>query len=209
MKVYRDIEQRTEEWHELRKGKVTGTMAGRILSDRKDVRDSAFYEVVADRLSTASVEQAEENAMTRGVRLEDEAVAKFAEKTKKNVERVGFVESSFSKWSGYSPDGLIKKGKKYTEDIETKCLKSGNHVRAWLTGKVPKDYMPQVLQGFVANDDLQRRHVVFYDPRIEIMPMVIITVERDEVEVEIEKSRAAQVDFINRVDALIASVVKL
>lgn len=207
MKVYRDIEQRTEEWHEIRKGKVTGTLLQKILSSRADTRDGAFYKVLADRLSTAGID--EESDMERGMRLEADAVAEFERRTGRKTERVGFVESSFSRWSGYSPDALIRRGKRYPEDVEAKCLSSANHVRAWLTNKIPPDYREQVIQGFVVNDDLRVRHVVFYDPRIEVKPYVCIDVRREECEAEIEAAKAAQIEFINRVEATVASLVKL
>lgn len=209
MRVYTNIEQRTEDWFELRKGKVTGTRLAKILSERKDAQEAVFYETVAERLSTVTAEEAEELAMQRGSRIEDEAVAEFERRSKKKVERVGFVESSFSPWAGYSPDALIKRGGKYTEDVEVKCLASGNHVRAWLTGKIPPEYRHQIVQGFVVNDDLKVRHVVFYDPRIPTKPYVCIDVTREECRGEIEAARAKQIEFINRVEALVASLIKL
>ncbi len=209
MKFYKNVEQRTEEWYEMRKGKVTGTFLKKIVSTRKDTREKAYYDILADRLSTATVEQAEENAMKRGVRLEDEAVAEFEKRSKKKVEKVGFVESSFSKWVGYSPDGVIKKGKKYPEDVEVKCLSSGNHVRAWLTGNIPEDYEEQIIQGFIVNDDLKIRHVVFYDPRIEMKPYVCIIVERSFYEEKIEAYKKQQREFIKMVDETMSKLVKL
>lgn len=214
MRIYRNIDQRTEEWHELRKGKVTGTLLGKILSSRADVRDNAFYEKLAERLSTATAAEAQEDAMSRGVRLEDEAISEFERRTGKGTERVGFVESSFSSWSGYSPDAIVvpkgrRKASGYEEDVEVKCLFSTNHVRAWITGRIPPEHEAQAIQAFVVNPRLKRRHFVFYDPRIAAMPYVCIVVERSGVEGRIEEARKAQIDFIKRVDAMVASLVKI
>lgn len=207
MKIYDEIIQRTPEWEELRRGKITGTMLKKIVGTPK-ARENAFYELIAERLTVADPNE-KENPMDRGVRLESNAVAEFEKRNKKKVEIVGFVESSFNKWVGYSPDGLVKVGKKYPEDIEVKCLDSKNHVKAWLTKKIPEDYFEQVVQGFVVNDDLKRRHVVFYDPRISIKPYVVITIEREEVEKEIEIYRTAQVEMIARVEETMGKLIKL
>ncbi len=178
MKIYKNIEQRSFEWLDLRRGKLTGTLLKKIVGGAK-ARESCFYEVLAERLSVADVGDAE-NAMERGIRLEGEALSEFEKKSKKLIEPAAFVESE-TRGIGYSPDGLMKTGKKYTEDIEIKCLSSGNHVRAWLTGEVPEEYMPQIIQGFIVIPDLQVRHVVFYDPRIAVKPYFVIKVERENV----------------------------
>lgn len=170
-------------------------------------QDGYFYEILAEKLSTAGIET--ESAMDRGIRLEDEAVLAFEKKSGKKIERAGFVQSGFSKDVGYSPDGLIKKGKKYPEDVEVKCLSSANHVRAWLTGSVPDEYEAQVIQGFIANDDLKTRYIVFYDPRIEIKPYHVIKVEREDVEEQIESYKKAQIAFLKKIDETLAKIVKI
>jgi len=201
MKIYSQIEQRTPEWFELRRGKITGTMLKRIVGTPK-ARETAYYELLAERLTVQNLDE-KEDPMMRGSRLESEAVAEFEKKTKKKVEQVGFAESSFSKWAGYSPDGLIKNGKKYSEDLEIKCLDSKNHVRAWLTKEIPEDYFEQIVQGF-----MERRNVLFYDPRISIKPYFVIVVERKDVEKEIEDYKKAQIEMIKRLDETLSILLK-
>jgi len=206
MKIYSQIEQRTPEWFELRRGKITGTMLKRIVGTPK-AKETAYYELLAERLTVQNLDE-KEDPMARGSRLESEAVAEFEKKTKKKVEQVGFAESSFSKWAGYSPDGLVKSGKKYSEDIEIKCLDSKNHVRAWLTKEIPEEYFEQIVQGFIVNEDLERRNVVFYDPRISIKPYFVITIERESVEKEIADYKKAQIEMIKRIDDTLSKLVK-
>ncbi len=206
MKIFKDIEQRSPEWHELRKGKITGTLLKRVIGGAK-TQDGAFYELLAERLSTAGVETA--SAMDRGLALEPEALSVFEKKSGKKVTQVAFVQSDFNKNIGYSPDGLIMKGKKCSEDVEVKCLSSANHVRAWLTNSVPDEYDAQIIQGFIANDDLKTRHVVFYDPRIEVHPYHCIKVERKDVAEKVESYKKAEIDFLKRVDETLAKIIKL
>jgi putative phage-type endonuclease len=199
------MEQRTPEWFTARKGLVTGTGLKKIVG-RKDSQESYFYEIIAERLMVSDGSEGEA-PIDRGVRLEDEARKAFEKEVGKVVEEVGFVQGG-ANLGGYSPDGLIKKGKKYTEGIEIKCLGSGNHVRAWLTDQVPEEYMPQIIQAFIVNTDLVRMYAVFYDPRIKQHPLHIIEVSRKELKDTIEDYKKKEIEFINRVEETLAKIIK-
>ena len=199
------MEQRTPEWFAARKGLVTGTGLRKIVG-RKDSQESYFYEILAEKLMVSDGSEGEA-PMDRGVRLETEARQAFEKEVGKEVEEVGFVQAgAFS--GGYSPDGLIKKGKKYTEGLEVKCLGSGNHIRAWLTDQIPDEYMPQVLQAFIVNEDLKKMYVVFYDPRIKQHPLHIIELERKGIEMVIKEYKQKEIEFINRVEETLARIIK-
>ncbi len=197
MKIYNEIEQKTPEWFALRNGKVTGTLLKKIVGTAR-TQETAYYELLAERLSV--VEHDEESALNRGIRLEDEAREAFASAYGVKVETMAFVESDTNKFMGISPDGFIKKGKKYIQAVEIKCLSSANHVKAWLENQIPEEYYPQVVQYFIVNKDLQSLFFVLYDPRIEIHPMHIILVERADIEediVEYEKEELAMIKRVN------------
>ena len=197
MKIYNDIEQKTPEWFALRNGKVTGTLLKKIVGTAR-TQETAYYELLAERLSV--VEHDEESALNRGIRLEDEAREYFANEYKVKVDTMAFVESDTNKFMGISPDGFIKKGKKYTQAVEIKCLSSANHVKAWLEHKIPEEYYPQVVQYFIVNKDLQSLFFVLYDPRIEIHPMHVITVERSDIKDDIEGYEKEELAMIKRVN---------
>ncbi len=84
------IEQRSNEWKQLRKGKITGTQLKSIMGTPR-ARKEAMYEILAERL-TVGVEDEYENAMDRGIRLEGDAIAMFELHTGKQVDKIGFVE---------------------------------------------------------------------------------------------------------------------
>ena len=197
MKIYNDIKQKTPEWFALRNGKVTGTLLKKIVGT-KIARDTAYYELIAERLSI--VDHDEESALNRGIRLEDEAREYFAKEYKVKVDTMAFVESDTNKFMGISPDGFIKKGKKYTQAVEIKCLSSANHVKAWLKNEIPDDYYAQVIQYFIVNKELQALFFVLYDPRIEIHPMHVITVERADIKEDIEGYEIAELAFLKDVN---------
>jgi predicted phage-related endonuclease len=122
-----------------------------------------------------------ENVMDRGHRLEQEAVDRFMAETGKKVNTdLVLVLRSDNSYISYSPDGRIGK----TEDVEVKCLNSASHIEAWYTKKIPRDYWEQILHGFVVNDSLKTRYMVFYDPRMPV-DFFYLTIHRKDVEKEV------------------------
>lgn len=203
MKVY-NVEQKTEKWHELRQGRVTGTVLKRILGTPK-VREGAFYEIIAERLSTEA--NSEESAMDRGVRLEGEAIEAYEAQKGVKVQRIGFTSRDDSKWIASSPDGLIEANGRYSKAVEVKCLSSANHIKAWLTQEVPEDYLPQGLNYFLVNDECEEVDFVFYDPRISKIPFFIITLKREDYVKEIEDALVKVKQFIHEVDEVVKTLI--
>lgn len=204
MKTYDSVEQRTPEWEKLRLGKVTGTGLDRIVGSAK-VRDTYFWELLAERLTVD--DGSNETALQRGNRLEDEARQKIAEVLGKKIEITGFCESEENSYIGYSPDGLIKKGKKFTEDIEIKCPSSAKHVKYWQEDVIPEEYYAQIVQGFIVNPDLKKRYFVSYDPRIAVKPIWYKEITRDELIDDIIDYKQKQVEFIDKVNEKLAEIL--
>jgi len=206
MKRHNNIEQRSDEWHQIRKGKVTGTTLKAIMSSRASTREDALYEIVAERL-TIGVDNGEENAMDRGTRLEPDAISTFEFNTGLKVERTGFAENDDNSFIGYSPDGLIM-GRE-DEDIEVKCPGGKNYVKMWLTNEVPEDYHWQMVQAFIVNPKLQKRYFVGYNPDIPVHPMHIIEVTREAIRPSIANATEAQTEFLGKVDEILKKLIKL
>lgn len=171
----------------------------------KTLRDGYFAEILAERLSID--DGMGETPLERGNRLEDRAIEEFEAITGKLVEKIGFIERDDNQFSALSPDGLIQNNGKYTEAVEIKCLGSANHIQGWLKNEIPKDYYPQVIQYFIVNDDLETLYFVLYDPRVAVMPMHIITVNRAEIEKDIAEYRTKEIEFINEVEAAIEKII--
>jgi putative phage-type endonuclease len=201
-----NIEQRTPEWEQLRKTNITGTVLKGLMGTPR-ARQEAIYETIANRL-TVGVESDEEyeNPMVRGTRLEPDAIAQFEFDTGKTVESVGFCESDEIRGVAQSPDGYIK-GTNDTEAIEIKSMGGKNHVKLWLTNEVPDEYKWQVVQYFVVNEKLKKLYFVGYNPQIPAHPLHIIEVERDETLVN--KAKEAQKIFIQEVDAIMSTIIKI
>lgn len=205
MKKHKDIEQGTDEWHHIRKGKITGTTLKAIMGTPK-ARQDAIYEIVAERLTVGvDSENSFENAMERGSRLEPDAIAMFELETGKSVERIGFAEDDTNPFIANSPDGLIGDD----EAIEAKCMGGKNHVKMWLTNEIPDDYQWQVVQYFVVNPELKKLYFVGYNPDIPAHPLHIIEVSRDQMIEKMSKAREAQEVFLKEVDGILTNIIEL
>jgi putative phage-type endonuclease len=195
------VDQNSDEWLQLRKGKVTGSKLKDIVVLRGNTRKMGFYELIAEQLAS---DEEPEDALERGHRLEGEAVEKFMEVTGKKVETdIGLCVADFNEAVALSPDGLIKNKGKYTEAVEAKCLSASRHIQAVIENEIPKDYHFQVLQYFIVNDDLQKLYFVFYDPRITAKPLHIIEVEREEVAEEVERFKEYQIKTLEEVNTYV------
>lgn len=196
------IEQRSPEWFQIRKGKITGTVLKGIMGTPY-AKQEMFYELIAQRLIVGLVNDGE-NPMERGIRLEDEAIAKFEFETGLKVEKVGFAESD-NPVIANSPDGLIGD----TEAIEVKCMGGKNHIKLWFENEIPKEYNWQVIQYFIVNPKLEKMYFVGYNPDMPVHPIHIIEVKRNEVEDKIKLAETAQEEFIKVVNEKLREIIKL
>ncbi len=195
-----NISQGSDEWLDYRKGKISGTMLGELYSKR-GTRKIGFYDLIAQRLS---LEPDDENRMDRGLRLEEEAIGKFTDITKKEVERVGVCVHDKYQNIINSPDGLIKNGDKYTEAVEIKCLSPARHLQAVIENKVPSEFEAQMMQYFIVNPDLETLYFIFYDPRIVSVPFHIIEVSRTEkLQALVDTYLNFQLEQLEEVDKII------
>jgi len=119
MKYHYDVEQRTDEWHALRLGRITGTsfttMANGTAKGRKTLVDT----IVAERRLQRADDGYVNADMVRGAEMEAEAIARYEAETFLSVRPVGFV--SLNEFVGCSPDGLVGDD----GGVEAKCPAKG------------------------------------------------------------------------------------
>ncbi|MDE1971170.1 MAG: YqaJ viral recombinase family protein [Patescibacteria group bacterium] len=181
-----------QDWLAGRRGKITGTRAGSMLSKRDNKPLKTFYEVIAERIAIPSDG---ENAIDRGKRLEHEAIERFEKETGKVVDKSLVLWTREDEESiAVSPDGFIGD----TEAVECKCLNSASHIEALITGKIPSEYEYQVLQYFVVNDDLKTLYFIFYDPRMP-RDYVCFTIERDSIAEKVATSLEEQREVLKKI----------
>lgn len=102
------VEQRTAEWHQQRKGRVTGSRAGAILGlSPWQTKDDVLRAMVREYHSYPS-EFVTNPAVEHGNMHERAAMLCFMRKTGLHVEDCGFFP--YEDWCGASPDGLTEDG---------------------------------------------------------------------------------------------------
>jgi exodeoxyribonuclease (lambda-induced) len=164
MKIYNNIEQRTEEWEEIRKGKLTASNAQAIASNGKGL-ESYIYQVLAQKYSLNSERYTDIN-IERGIELEEQSRQVYELTTGEIVRQVGFIE--MDEHCGCSPDGLVG------EDggIEIKCHFNEKHLKLIIDNKIESKYIWQ-MQMFMLIANLKWCDYVAYNPNFEKALVVV------------------------------------
>jgi putative phage-type endonuclease len=195
MKIYKDLEQGSDDWLKIRLGKITGSRV-------KDVFKADNLSLVDELISELVTEQIEDNYesedMIRGKTMEPIARRAYEELMNCKVEKVGFISSGKYPWLGYSPDGLIMNGEHYYKGIEIKCPRTKNHVKTIRQNKVPAEYKPQVLLIFLIAKHVEEVDFITYDNRFYIRPIHIVNVKRSECEEDLKEMEATLLKFWNK-----------
>jgi hypothetical protein len=143
--IHRDIIQGSEEWHNIRRGKLTASHATAIANKKAGLKtyiENIILNMFIER------EHFENEHTKRGNELEPVARLKYEFETGNKVEEVGFVQ--YCDYSGFSPDGLInaKDNKNEEEDggLEIKCRNNSKHLKLLRGGKIESSTMWQIQQ---------------------------------------------------------------
>lgn len=212
MKILKNFDQGTQEWHASRREMITGTAL-------EDVMGTPWnrLQLQSELIAEAGTEQTKQFRSTlemeRGSAEEPFAIRAFEEKYKKRVERVGFCVSDRYSYIGYSPDGLIENDGKYTEGVEVKNPNSATLILYKLLNTipdgvpaakrpflgVPADYKGQVIGSFLVNEDQEKLYFITYDARFINTDDKLFVVEvlrsAPEMQAALEEARKALVSF--------------
>lgn len=141
MKIYKDIAQGTDEWFEVKKGKLTASHATAIMANGKGLQ-TLVEEIITDYYSSDNypeyTNRLSNKHIDRGNEFEAKARTIYELETGNKVEQVGFVE--LDEFVGCSPDGLVG------DDglIEIKNPANKEFVRLALTGKIDSNHLNQM-----------------------------------------------------------------
>lgn len=105
MKIYKELEQGTPEWHEIRKGKMTASNATAIGNCGKGL-ETYTKEIVRKQISSKIGDEYSNKDFDRGHELEPIAREMYELENSVKIEQVGFIE--LDEFSGCSPDGLVE-----------------------------------------------------------------------------------------------------
>jgi putative phage-type endonuclease len=175
------VEQRSEEWFEMRKGRITSSEIYKIMGKDNFSETAKTYllEKVCE-LYGGVTEPATGAALNWGTDLEPVAIEHYEKLTKVKVEKASFIP--VGKYYGGSPDGLLlPKG-----IIEVKCpFKSANHFKHGMINtpekfkKIAPNYYWQCVSNMVCAE-VEWCDFISYDPRVkEDYRMFIFRLELD------------------------------
>lgn len=207
IRIHREIDQRTDAWLEIKKGKTSGSGIKPILSAKsKGPWKTYAFGLIAQKENKEPCKY-EDSFLSKAVQwgkdMESSAIKQFEKQYDLIIEDIGWIESLDPKLvgkSGCSPDGIID----IYDWIEVKCLDTKKHIEYVCANVLPLEYKPQVVNYFVINPDLERVYFILYDPRVktESKRLHVIEVLRKDVEKDIVKLYDGLVEFHDLTDSL-------
>lgn len=193
MKIVENVEQGSQEWHEMRLGKVTASRIADVISNGRGGKPSEkaksyMIELIAEILTGKQKPFFENDAMRWGTETEPQARAMYELKSGNEVKEVAFIK--LNDFVGVSPDGLVGDNGL----IEIKCPTTITQIKRALSDDYAKDYYAQIqMQLWVSGRDWC--DFVSFDPRLDVDASYLVQrVNRDE-------------DFINLIKEKVESFI--
>ena len=198
MNLVKNLEQRSEEWKQIRKGSIGGTRVKMVMAKNNL---PLIDELIAEKHTDLIDETFVNDAMQRGIDLEPFAIAEFEERSETKVDTFGLVTNENFPGCHLSPDGLVLDGSGVPlSGVEVKCPSTKKHVEYIRTDRVPAEYKFQVYHYFTICDTIETMFFVSYDPRFEVRPVHIIQVNREDIADELEAFKSGLLKFIDKLN---------
>ncbi len=178
LREYPELIQGSDEWHEARRGMVTASSVGQLLTaktlkpaDNMESR-SLTAQLVAERITGWVDPTFVGDDMLRGWTDEPHALAAYGEHFAP-VTTTGFlVRDDWGFQIGYSPDGLVGDD----GQVEFKSRRPKKHLQTILAGEVPSENMAQIQGGLLVSGRKWCDYLSFCGG----MPLYPVRVEADE-----------------------------
>ena len=179
-----EIKQGTEEWHQIRLGKVTASRVSDVMSKIKSGesagRKNYKMDLVVERLTNTPTSSFTNAAMAWGTETEPLARMAYEVHSGNFVETVAFIQHPSIEWFGCSPDGLIGS----EGNLEIKCPNTSTHIDYLLAGVPPAKYVPQMQTQMACTGRLWT-DFVSYDPRLPPeLQLFVVRLDRDEAYIQ-------------------------
>lgn len=150
--ILQELEQGSPQWHDQRRGIVTASVVGKLLTSTLKVADNDVSRgltatLAAERI-TGYTDPTYMNAdMMRGVEDEPRARDLYSERYAEVVETGFMVRDDWGFPIGFSPDGLVG------DDglIEVKSRRQKKHLQTILADEVPAENMAQLQCGLLVS----------------------------------------------------------
>ena len=198
-----DIEQGSEAWHDMRRGKMSASRLSDVLAQGKGVsRANYLSKLVCERLTGKTIETYKSYAMERGAEIEEEARAAYEFYVNIDVVQVPFIDHPTIEMCGASPDGLVGD----VGLVEFKCPEATKHIKNLEGGSIDGVYRKQ-MQWQMACTERKWCDFVSYNPDFkETMKFHVQRVERDEE--MIKEVEPIVIEFLNDVSQKVEALIK-
>ena len=151
--VLHDIVQGTEEWHAARRGIVTASVVGQLITPstlkpaNNPIARGVTATLVAERITGFTEPTPMSADMWRGIDDEPRAREKYSEHHAPAIESGFMIRDEQGVRIGYSPDGLVG------DDglIEIKSRRAKKHLQTNLADEVPAENMAQIQCGLLVS----------------------------------------------------------
>jgi hypothetical protein len=146
LRILPDLIQGSDEWHDQRRGMVTASVVGRLLTATtlepadNDTSRGLTAVLVAERITGYTEPTYMNDDMLRGIEDEPRAVQHYSDHYAPVITD-GFMVREEDGWTlGYSPDGLVG------DDglVEVKSRRQKKHLQTILADEVPAENMAQL-----------------------------------------------------------------
>lgn len=152
--VYEELEQRSPEWHEARRGIVTASEVHKLLTSKGEVANNDtsrgfIAELAAERITGHVEDMYVSRDMERGILDEPYAIEGYEVHKGVQTEQIGFMVKDYGDFKlGFSPDSLVP------DDgfIEVKSRAPRIHINTVLRDAVPAGNMAQIQTGLLVSD---------------------------------------------------------
>lgn len=166
MEIIRGVDQGTEEWHDIRRGKVTASRFKDVMTNPRGsdkiskTSESYMMELISELVTNEKPDGYTSSAMQWGIDTEPRARIHYELMTDSEVEEVTFIVHN--EFIGVSPDGLVGDNGM----LEIKCPNTKTQLDRYIKGiELPSEYKWQVMgQLWVA--EREWCDFLSYDPRI-------------------------------------------
>jgi putative phage-type endonuclease len=189
--IHKDIIQGSDEWFDVKRGKVSATGIVKIQAKGKGVtRDKYKAQLILERLTGLTAETYSNDNMERGIELEDVARQMYEAKNLVIVETVGFIDHPTIELYGVSPDGLVADGM-----VEIKVVQSNTMLEYIYSREIPTNYQKQMQSQMDAAAKPWNDFCAYCPEMPEHLQLLILRLERD---AEVIKQQNVDVIMFNR-----------
>lgn len=174
MKIYDNIEQKSEQWYQCRLGKITASTFHTLLGN-SETKKTLLLKITAERITGKLIEDNYTNSdIERGIELENTARLDYEFRNDCKVQQIGFAE--LDEYVGCSPDGLVG------DDglIEIKCPRETTFLSQVISGRIKPEYITQMQFNMYVLDRKWCDYVMYS----ETLGLFVKRVERDEKLIE-------------------------